>query len=85
MMAMLLVKRIGLFHIETDGFQEATLPYPRRVIDALSKHVPNIAAKRNDALLKIIKVRFTCNSDSKIVRLRKSGGLCKGCMQPIPS
>lgn len=53
---MTLFKRVGLFHVESDGFQHSVLPYPRLVLTTVAKHLPVLAAKRNDALLHVIKV-----------------------------
>ncbi|XP_032239531.2 dynein axonemal heavy chain 6 isoform X3 [Nematostella vectensis] len=52
---MVLVKRVGLFSVETDGFQQASLPFPQKVLSAVGRHLPVIAARRNDALLTVIK------------------------------
>lgn len=57
MSKMVLHKRVGLFHVEVTGFQSDCLPYPQKVLEAVACHLPVIAAKRNDVLLNVIKVR----------------------------
>lgn len=57
MSKMVLHKRVGLFHVEITGFQSDCLPYPQKVLEAVACHLPVIAAKRNDVLLNVIKVR----------------------------
>lgn len=56
MKKMTLHKRVGLFHVDITGFQKDCLPFPERVLEAVSRHLPVIAAKRNDVLLNVIKV-----------------------------
>ena len=56
MKEMLLHKRIGLFHLDVTQFQKDCLPFPEKVLEAVGRHLPVIAAKRNDVLLNVIKV-----------------------------
>ena len=58
MKKMTLHKRIGLFHVDSTGFQKDCLPYPEKVLEAVGRHLPVIAAKRNDVLLNVIKVNY---------------------------
>ena len=60
---MLLHKRIGLFHLDVTQFQKDCLPFPEKVLEAVGRHLPVIAAKRNDVLLNVIKVG-TCLTSS---------------------
>ena len=53
---MTLHKRVGLFHVDITGFQKDCLPFPETVIKGVGRHLPVIAAKRNDVLLNVIKV-----------------------------
>ena len=59
MTKMTLHKRIGLFHVDISGFNTDCLPFPEKILEALGRHLPVIAAKRNDVLLNVIKVRQT--------------------------
>ena len=54
---MTLAYRQGLFQVESLNFQQDCLPYPEKVLSAVARYMPVIAAKRNDAFFKIIKVR----------------------------
>ena len=63
MKEMLLHKRIGLFHLDVTQFQKDCLPFPEKVLEAVGRHLPVIAAKRNDVLLNVIKVS-TCLTSS---------------------
>ena len=63
MKEMLLHKRIGLFHVDVTQFQKDCLPFPEKVLEAVGRHLPVIAAKRNDVLLNVIKVS-TCLTSS---------------------
>ena len=58
MKKMTLHKRVGLFHIDITGFQKDCLPFPEKVLEAVGRHLPVIAAKRNDVLLNVIKVNL---------------------------
>ena len=57
MAKMTLHKRIGLFHVDITGFKTDCLPFPEKILEAVGRHLPFIAAKRNDVLLNVIKVR----------------------------
>ena len=59
MQKMTLHKRVGLFHVDISGFQKDCLPFPETVIKGVGRHLPVIAAKRNDVLLNVIKVLLT--------------------------
>ena len=56
MAKMTLHKRIGLFHVDITGFKTNCLPFPEKILEAIGRHLPVIAAKRNDVLLNVIKV-----------------------------
>ena len=56
MVKMTLRKRIGLFHVDITGFKTDCLPFPEKILEAVGRHLPVIAAKRNDVLLNVIKV-----------------------------
>ena len=56
MAKMTLHKRIGLFHVDITGFKADCLPFPEKILEAVGRHLPVIAAKRNDVLLNVIKV-----------------------------
>ena len=58
MKEMRLHKRVGLFHVDITQFQKDCLPFPEKVLEAVSRHLPVIAARRNDVLLNVIKVSF---------------------------
>ena len=49
--------RIGLFLVEVDCFRDSCLPYPTHVLQRVHYHLPIVAAKANNVLLRIIKVR----------------------------
>ena len=56
MAKMTLHKRIGLFHVDITAFKTDCLPFPEKILEAVGRHLPVIAAKRNDVLLNVIKV-----------------------------
>ena len=56
MTKMTLHKRVGLLHVDITGFQNDCLPYPEKVLEGVARHLPVIAAKRNDVLLNVVKV-----------------------------
>ena len=56
MNSMVLHNRVGLFHLDIAGFQAECLPFPKKVLEGVTRYLPVIAAKRNDALLNVIKV-----------------------------
>ena len=58
MSAMIKKTRLGLLCVESQGFLDSCLPYPKNVLDAVFAKLPVIAAKRNEDLLTIIKVRL---------------------------
>lgn len=62
MKEMLLHKRIGLFHVDITQFQKDCLPFPEKVLEAVGRHLPVMAAKRNDVLLNVIKVSICFTS-----------------------
>ena len=49
-------KRVGMFHVDITGYNNDCLPFPEKVLEAVGRHLPVIAAKRNDVLLNVIKV-----------------------------
>ncbi|PFX28824.1 Dynein heavy chain 1, axonemal [Stylophora pistillata] len=55
MSKMVLHKRLGLFQVDITGFQSDCLPYLEKVLEAVARHLPVMAAKRNDVLLNVIK------------------------------
>ncbi|KAJ7369813.1 hypothetical protein OS493_036330 [Desmophyllum pertusum] len=55
MAKMTLHKRVGLFHVDITEFHKTCLPYPEKVLEGVARHLPVIAAKRNDVLLNVIK------------------------------
>ena len=59
MAKMTLHKRVGLFHVDITEFHKTCLPYPEKVLEGVARHLPVIAAKRNDVLLNVIKVWST--------------------------
>ena len=56
MKEMTLSKRVGLFNVDCSEFQSSCLPYPEKVLHGVARHLPVIAARRNDALLNVVKV-----------------------------
>lgn len=58
MLAMERMRRIGFIQVESEGFCNNCLPFPRTVIRDVVSRLPGIACKRNEDLLRIIKVIF---------------------------
>jgi len=72
MAKMTLHKRIGLFHVDVTGFKTDCLPFPQKILEAVGRHLPFIAAKRNDVLLNVIKVwRVHMNTHSYRIEMIK--------------
>ena len=74
MAKMTLHKRIGLFHVDITGFKTNCLPFPEKILEAIGRHLPVIAAKRNDVLLNVIKVRQT-DTRSLLLYFKWSNGI----------
>ena len=58
MQSMPICQNKGLLLVKTDQFKEACLPYPQKIIFAVNQHLPVVANRKNEALLKVIKVKF---------------------------
>lgn len=74
MAKMTLHKRIGLFHVDITGFKTNCLPFPEKILEGIGRHLPVIAAKRNDVLLNVIKVRQT-DTRSLLLYFKWSNGI----------
>ncbi|CAH1791320.1 unnamed protein product [Owenia fusiformis] len=48
-------KRVSMIFVQSSGFKDSCLPYPKQVVDAVHYKMPIIANQRNDNLLTIIK------------------------------
>lgn len=58
MEAMKTSRRRGMMQVLSQHFQASCLPYPTQVNNAVQARLPVIANKRNEDLLKVIKVFF---------------------------
>lgn len=87
MAKMTLHKRIGLFHVDITGFKTDCLPFPEKILEALGRHLPVIAAKRNDVLLNVIKVWQTGHTLLNCIKSTPYvfGNVMKSCLLCIPS
>lgn len=66
-------RRHGLLHIASEGFCQSCLPYPQGVITAVNSRLPEMALRKNEDLLTIIKV-----GDELLIILYKD---TKECLQ----
>ena len=55
---MIICQRFGMTEIRTTDFYTSCIPYPTKVLDYIRCHIPDIAQKKNVALLRKIKVSF---------------------------
>lgn len=87
MAKMTLRKRIGLFHVDITGFKTDSLPFPEKILEAVGRHLPVIAAKRNDVLLNVIKVWQTGCTLLNCIKTTSYvfGNVMKSCPLCIPS
>jgi len=54
---MIVEQRVGLILVKAQQFYDASLPYPKHVIEAIGEYLPPVAIEKNERMQKTIRVR----------------------------
>jgi hypothetical protein len=56
MSEMIVEQRVGLILVKAQQFHDASLPYPKHVVDAIGEYLPPVAVEKNERMQKTIRV-----------------------------